>query len=196
MEVAGPVEPVPPVEDGHVDDERVAFPAADRVAHVGVVGRTFDLVQVDRSRRVRERVGHLNLVRALDDLKRVGHVHRARNARQIALELGIAIDPVLAVVLLHRGRFRLVRNLAVTLDDANRSRHTGRSPEREHRRGGHTRVLVRGYTPGCVTLPERASCACRSQWASLFACQMPLKLGLPSAVRAGRDVAGALAEIS
>src|SRR5258705_4230806 len=36
-------------------------------------------------------------------------------------------------------------------------------------------------------MPGRASCACRSQLASLSACQMPLKFGLPSAVRAGRD---------
>src|SRR5439155_3901267 len=41
-----------------------------------------------------------------------------------------------------------------------------------------------GYTPCCMTAPGRASCACRSQCASLLACQIPLKLGLPSAVRA------------
>src|ERR1700751_4243919 len=39
--------------------------------------------------------------------------------------------------------------------------------------------------PGCVTAPERAACACKSQLASLLACQMPLRLGLPS-MRAGR----------
>src|SRR6266853_6521842 len=33
--------------------------------------------------------------------------------------------------------------------------------------------------PGCVTAPGSAGCACRSQLASLLACQMPLKLGLP-----------------
>src|SRR5206468_9295450 len=33
----------------------------------------------------------------------------------------------------------------------------------------------------------RAWWACRSQSASLLACQTPLRLGLPSAVRAGRD---------
>src|SRR6187401_1166466 len=37
-----------------------------------------------------------------------------------------------------------------------------------------------------MTIPARASCAWRSQWASLRACQTPPKLGLPSAVRAGR----------
>src|SRR5713226_7011925 len=33
--------------------------------------------------------------------------------------------------------------------------------------------------PGCITAPGSAACACRSQLASLLACQMPLKLGLP-----------------
>src|SRR3954470_20333104 len=35
-------------------------------------------------------------------------------------------------------------------------------------------------------MPARASWAWRSQYASLLACQTPLKLGLPSAVRAAR----------
>src|SRR5580700_63462 len=33
--------------------------------------------------------------------------------------------------------------------------------------------------PGCVTAAGSAACACKSQLASLLACQMPLKLGLP-----------------
>src|ERR1700726_826630 len=33
--------------------------------------------------------------------------------------------------------------------------------------------------PGCVRAAGSAACACRSQLASLLACQMPLKLGLP-----------------
>src|SRR3979411_676139 len=41
--------------------------------------------------------------------------------------------------------------------------------------------------PGCVTAAGSAACACKSQLASLLACQMPLKLGLPptAAGRAG-----------
>src|SRR5437016_4083345 len=49
-----------------------------------------------------------------------------------------------------------------------------------------TFVYAYGYTPCCVTDPGRASCACRSQFASFSACQMPLKSGFPSAVRAAR----------
>src|ERR1700730_5480088 len=37
--------------------------------------------------------------------------------------------------------------------------------------------------PRCSIIPERAGCACRSQCASLVACQIPLKSGLPSVVR-------------
>src|ERR1700674_920026 len=40
--------------------------------------------------------------------------------------------------------------------------------------------------PGCVAAAGSAACACRSQLASLLACQMPLKLGLPP-TRAGRN---------
>src|SRR5437016_4425007 len=47
--------------------------------------------------------------------------------------------------------------------------------------------------PGCVTAAGRAACACKSQLASLLACQMPLKLGLPPTV-AGR-AAGAWPDV-
>ena len=47
-----------------------------------------------------------------------------------------------------------------------------------------TSAYSNGYTPGWVTIPARAAWASRSQWASLRACQMPLKSGRPSAVRA------------
>src|SRR5262245_9293355 len=47
--------------------------------------------------------------------------------------------------------------------------------------------------PSCVTAAGRAACACRSQLASLLACQMPLKFGLPPTV-AGR-VSGACPDV-
>src|SRR6266699_1331591 len=47
--------------------------------------------------------------------------------------------------------------------------------------------------PGWVTAAGRAACACKSQLASLLACQMPLKLGLPPTV-AGRP-AGACPDV-
>src|SRR5882762_3331877 len=39
--------------------------------------------------------------------------------------------------------------------------------------------------PGCVRAAGSAACPCKSQLASLLACQIPLKLGLPP-TRAGR----------
>src|SRR6185436_19854586 len=99
-----------------------ALPAADGMAHVRVVGWRFDLVEMDRARGARELVRHLDLVRALYDLEGVGHVHRARDARQVALELRVAIDPVLAVLLLDLRGVRRVRDLPVALHDADRPR--------------------------------------------------------------------------
>ena len=142
MEVSGSVEPAPVVEPCHVDDQRVALPAADRVAHPGVVGRPLDLAQMNGASRVRKREGHLDLVRALDDLKRIGHVHRARNSGQITLQLGVAIDPVFAVLLFDLRGFDCVGNLAVAGDDPDRSGNAAGGAEREHRRGGHPRVGV------------------------------------------------------
>ena len=133
VEVAGPIEPVLAVEFLHVDDQRIALPAARRMPHAGVSRRALDLVEVNRPRGVREREHHLHLVRALRDLKRVRHVHRARRAGQIALQLRIAIDPVLGVLLPHGQRFRLVGNPAVALHHAERGRHAGSRAERERR---------------------------------------------------------------
>src|SRR6267378_3031297 len=45
--------------------------------------------------------------------------------------------------------------------------------------------------PGCVTAAGSAACACTSQLASLLACQMPLKLGLPPTVAGRAAGAGA-----
>ena len=154
VEVPGSIEPVLAVEVRHLDDQRISFPAADRVAHVGIVGRALDLVQVDHATRVRERVGHVNLVRALNDRERIRHVHRARNARQVALELWIAVDPVLAVLLFDRGGFRPVRNLAVALHDAERPGHACRGTQGENRRRRDPGVLVSRRRPSASPFPR------------------------------------------
>ena len=112
-----------PLNSVDVDHQRVALPAADRVPHVGPVGRQLHVVQVDGARRAGELERHLDLVRALHDLERIGHVHRPRDPRQVALELGVAIDPVGGVLLLDGERFRRVRNPAVPLHDAERAGH-------------------------------------------------------------------------
>ena len=102
----------------HLDDQCVPFPARDRESHVGIVWRRVDLAEVNGTSGIRKRVRHVDLVRALDDLKGVGHVHRAWNAGQVALEFGITIDPMLTVLLFRGCSRRQIRNLAVTLDHA------------------------------------------------------------------------------
>ncbi len=143
VEIPGAVEPAPVVEIRHVDDQRVSVPASDGVAHPGIVRRPFDLVQMDRARRIREFVGHVNLVRALRDLEGIGHVHRARNARQVTLQFRVAVNPVFRVLLLDQQGFRLVGDLPVALHDAERSRHGARGAERENRRRRHPRIVIR-----------------------------------------------------
>ena len=59
-----------------------------------------------------------NVAAALHDLERIGHVSGARNARQIALRLGIRFRPAGAVLVALRERLGQVRNLAVAVDDA------------------------------------------------------------------------------
>src|SRR5262245_58857919 len=98
MIVAGPVEPVLAVELRYVSDQRIAFPPTDRMSHICQVRRWLHLVEVDRAAGARERERHVDLVRALDDLNGVGHVHRTRDARQVALQLRIAVDPILSVL--------------------------------------------------------------------------------------------------
>src|SRR5713101_7323256 len=47
--------------------------------------------------------------------------------------------------------------------------------------------------PSATTGPDRAACSWRSQFAVLRACQMPFKLGLPSAVRGALPASAPLA---
>src|SRR5207249_11995744 len=115
VKVAGPVEPVLAVETGHVDDQCIAFPAADRMTHVGIVGWALDLIEVDRAGGAGKGEGHLNLVRTLHNLEGVGHVHGAWNARQIALQLRVPVNPVLRVLFFDRRRFGCVRDLTIAL---------------------------------------------------------------------------------
>src|SRR5207344_1178714 len=91
----------------------------------------------------RERERHLNLARALRDFERIRQVHRPRDAGEIALELGIAIDPMLDVLVLRRQGFWLVRDLTVVLNDAERSGDAGSRAQRDNRRSGNARVLER-----------------------------------------------------
>ena len=136
---------------------------------------------MDGARCVRKRERQLNLLAALNDLKRVRHVHRAWSAWQVALELGIAVDPVLAVFLPHRRGFRLVRNLAIALHHAERCRNAGRSAERHDGRGSNLGIFVRVNARLRDHSRSRAVCL-----------QIPIRLvvRLPDAAEIGLAVRG------
>ena len=68
--------------------------------------------------------------------KRKRHVRRARHAGQIAFDLGVALEPVFAVVALLRERFGFVGNCAA-LDYAQPCRDGADRAERQDRRGRH-----------------------------------------------------------
>ena len=172
VKVPSPVEPILAVEARHVDDQCIAFPAADRMTHVCIVRGPLGLIQMDRASRVGKRECHLNFVRALDDLKWIRHIHCPWNARQITLQLRIAINPVCSVLLLYRSRLGFVRNFPVTLHHAERSRHTRRSTEREHGRCRHAGEFIFRINTGL----------CHGPGACFVSLQVPMRLivGLPN----------------
>src|SRR5262249_6777788 len=67
---------------------------------------------------------------ALENLERVRHVRRARDAREIAFDLRVAREPVRLVLLLLVQCPRLVRNL-LAVDDAETSPHGPDRPQGE-----------------------------------------------------------------
>ena len=123
MEVAGRVEPRLLVVIGHVDDERVAFPATPCIAHPRlqtiVVRRP---VCVNQPVDLRPLKRHGDGFARLQDLKRPLQVHHARQARHEALRQRVRLRPLRKVLRLLRGGPRLIRNLAA-LDDAQAGRH-------------------------------------------------------------------------
>src|SRR5438034_5605657 len=147
VKVAGPVEPVLAVETGHVDDQCIAFPAADRMTHVGIVGWALDLIEVDRASGAGKGEGHLNLVRSLHNLEGVGHVHGAWNARQIALQLRVPVNPVLRVLFFDRRRFGCVRDLTIALHHTDRSRNAAGCAQCEHWCRRDLDVIIRVHAP-------------------------------------------------
>ena len=94
-EVTRHVEPCAAVEVAHVDDERVAFPAAARVAVPRpVVPRMLAVVGRDDANVVHRFVEQRHIPLVLDDLYRIEPawlVERARNAGQMATRLGILV---------------------------------------------------------------------------------------------------------
>ncbi len=141
MEVPGPVEPGLRVETRHINDERIAFPPCDGVSHVDVCRIGVYRVQVKRALGACELEDHHDIVRALDDLKRVRHVHRARSTRQETIDLRIAVQPVVEVLLLPLRRPRLVRDL-VAVHHAEVRGHPADRAQRHDWRGQNLHVII------------------------------------------------------
>ena len=133
VEIAGPVEPGPVGEIRHVDHERIAFPAADRMSHPCHVGIRVHFAQMDDALGGRELEHHHDFVRALENLKWIRHVHGAWHTRHKTLEFGITVQPVILVLLLSRRGPGLVRNV-VALDDSDPWRNPAHRSEHQHRR--------------------------------------------------------------
>jgi hypothetical protein len=116
------------------------------------------------------------LVRTLSDLERIGHVHRARNARQVTFQFRIAVNPVIGVLLLDRQRFGCVRDLTVALHDTKRSGHAPDGAERNDGGRGHPRVLIR--------IDARLRHGARARLVGL---QVPVRfvIGLPDSAEVG-----------
>src|SRR3989442_1136693 len=86
VEVTGSVEPALIVEARHVDDQRVSFPVADRLAHPRVYRSGAGIFQIDVANGARVFVGEKDRLRALKNLERIGHVGGARHAGQVAFD--------------------------------------------------------------------------------------------------------------
>src|SRR5438132_14118716 len=110
MEIAGSIKPGIGGEAGDINDKRVAVPMAGRVAHVCVGGIRSDVVEMDGPLSICEFEDHHDLVCPLNDLERVRQIHRARDARHVAFELRITIQPVLSVLALSLSRPGLTEN--------------------------------------------------------------------------------------
>jgi hypothetical protein len=89
VEISCPVELGQIVETGDIYDERISFPAADRMPHPGINGTLRSIPHVDYAAGVSEFVGDQDATRRLHNLKRKRHVGGAGDAREKALVLGV-----------------------------------------------------------------------------------------------------------
>ena len=102
VEIADAIEPSLIVKSSRIDDQRFAFPMSVRPAHPTVGWSLRRLTHVDGSDSAGIFENHHGDIFALDDLKRKGHVHRARHTGKIAFDLGIQRQPLFVVFLLLR----------------------------------------------------------------------------------------------
>ena len=98
-----------------------------------------DVLEEDVAHRAGELIGDEHRLLVLDDLERERHVGRARNARHVALDLRVAIDPVLAVLVALGGGFGFVRDLAA-FHNAHAARHGPDGAKLQHRDVGQRSV--------------------------------------------------------
>src|SRR6476646_10346725 len=119
--IASPVKPGRIVLARDDNYERVALPMADGLAHPGVDGRGTWILEQDIAHCAGIFIGKDDRFSALKNLEREGHICRPRNARQVTLDLRIALEPVRLVVLLYRQRLERIGNWSI-LDDAQTSR--------------------------------------------------------------------------
>ena len=178
MKIAGSIKPGIRGEAGGINDKCVAVPMADRVAHVCVGGIRSDVVEMDGPLSICEFEDHHDLVCPLNDLERVRQIHRERDARHVAFELRITIQPVLSVLALSLSRPGLIRNL-VALDDSHTRWDPAHRSERHDRGRQHRNIGInawlRHHRTRCVGL------------------QVPIRrrVGLPYPAEVGLAVRGA-----
>src|SRR5215475_11336397 len=94
---------------------------------------------MDRALSVRKFEDHIDLGRALDDLKRIRHVHCARYSRLEAFDLGIPINPLFEDFFLSCRSPGLIRNL-IAFDYAKARRPPSDRTQPKHRGSQSDRI--------------------------------------------------------
>ena len=153
VKVARLVEPGAVVVILDVHDERVAFPAAARVAHPEVDAfQSRRAVRVDRAMHLRPLERHRDVVGRLEDLERELHVHDSRHARQVTLRQRVGGQAILRVLDL------LLRRPVLVRESVRPARRLCRPAGRNARRDLRDRRLH-----GCGPARSPRGRACRQQ---------------------------------
>ena len=117
------VEPCFVIDVADVDNQRVAVPAAARIAHPRIeIGGVMAAVCVDQAINQRPLEGDCHGLGRLKDLKREVHIHDPWDAGHVALRERIGLLPVLKVLGLLRSGPRLVWDFAAG-DNRTAGRH-------------------------------------------------------------------------
>src|SRR5436309_12729737 len=128
MEIPRPVKPGLVIETRSIDYQRFSLPVTVRPSHPTIGGRLLVLIHIDGADRARILKDHHDVLRTLNNLKRLGHIHRAGHARQVALDLRIKGQPPFKVFLLFCRSRREIWNRA-TFDYSQPRRNSIRGTE-------------------------------------------------------------------